>query len=66
MNEHEKINYVEFPTKDIEATKAFFSTVFGWSFIDYALNTPLSQMKVSTAAFSNPICTKSVLSRNGV
>ena len=55
MNEHEKINYVEFPTKDIEATKAFFSTVFGWSFIDYALNTPLSQMKVSTAAFSNPI-----------
>jgi len=35
MNEHEKINYVEFPAKDIEATKAFFSTVFGWSFIDY-------------------------------
>ena len=25
MNEHEKINYVEFPAKDIEATKAFFS-----------------------------------------
>jgi len=35
MNEHEKINYVEFPAKDIETTKTFFNTVFGWSFIDY-------------------------------
>ncbi|MGH7885882.1 MAG: VOC family protein [Thermodesulfobacteriota bacterium] len=35
MNEHEKINYVEFPAKDLEATKTFFSQVFGWSFTDY-------------------------------
>ncbi|HEC13527.1 MAG TPA: VOC family protein [Acidiferrobacteraceae bacterium] len=35
MNEHEKINYVEFPAKNIEAAKEFFTTVFGWSFIDY-------------------------------
>ena len=35
MNQHEKINYVEFPAKDIEATKTFFNTVFGWSFADY-------------------------------
>lgn len=35
MNKHEKINYVEFPAKEIEATKAFFETVFGWSFVDY-------------------------------
>ena len=35
MNEHEKINYVEFPAKNIEAAKDFFATVFGWSFIDY-------------------------------
>ncbi len=35
MNEHEKINYVEFPARDLEATKAFFSTAFGWSFVDY-------------------------------
>jgi hypothetical protein len=35
MNEHEKINYVEFPAKDIEATKSFFNSAFGWSFIDY-------------------------------
>ena len=30
-----KINYIEFPAKNIEAIKAFFKTVFGWSFIDY-------------------------------
>lgn len=35
MPEHEKINYVEFPAKDIEVTKAFFTSVFGWSFVDY-------------------------------
>ena len=35
MNEHEKINYVEFPANDIEATKVFFTAVFGWSFVDY-------------------------------
>lgn len=35
MNEHEKINYVEFPAKDIESAKTFFSKVFGWSFTDY-------------------------------
>ena len=35
MNEHEKLNYVEFPANDIEATKTFFITVFGWSFTDY-------------------------------
>ena len=35
MNQHEKINYLEFPAKDIAATKAFFSAVFDWSFVDY-------------------------------
>ncbi|MFC1749445.1 VOC family protein [Pseudomonadota bacterium] len=35
MNEHEKISYVEFPAKDISATKQFFSAVFGWHFVDY-------------------------------
>jgi predicted enzyme related to lactoylglutathione lyase len=35
MNEHEKINYVEFLAKDIEATKAFFISAFGWTFVDY-------------------------------
>ena len=35
MNQHEKINYVELPAKDLAATKAFFESVFGWSFVDY-------------------------------
>ena len=29
MNEHGKINYVEFPARDIESTKRFFSAAFG-------------------------------------
>lgn len=35
MNEHEKINYVEFPSSDLEATKHFYTKVFGWSFQDF-------------------------------
>jgi predicted enzyme related to lactoylglutathione lyase len=35
MNLHEKMNYVELPAKDLAATKAFFQSVFGWSFTDY-------------------------------
>jgi len=29
---HEKINYVELPAKDFEATQKFFGDVFGWTF----------------------------------
>ncbi|MBL4807773.1 MAG: VOC family protein [Rhodobacteraceae bacterium] len=35
MNTHGKLNYVEFHSKDLEATKAFFIVAFGWSFTDY-------------------------------
>jgi len=35
MSKHESINYLEFPTRDIKASKTFFSTVFGWVFEDY-------------------------------
>ena len=35
MNLHEKINYVEFHARDLAATKAFFQSAFGWSFVDY-------------------------------
>lgn len=35
MPAHEKINYVEFPAKDLPATKTFFETAFGWQFTDY-------------------------------
>lgn len=32
---HHKINYIEFHSTDIERTKKFYATVFGWSFVDY-------------------------------
>lgn len=32
---HEKLQYVEFPANNLAATKAFFSSVFGWTFQDY-------------------------------
>lgn len=35
MNKHEKINYVEFPARDISATKRFFAAAFDWAFVDY-------------------------------
>ena len=35
MNKHEKINYLEFPSKDLTVTKRFFSEVFGWEFEDF-------------------------------
>lgn len=35
MPVHEKINYVEYPARQLAATKAFFETAFGWRFADY-------------------------------
>lgn len=35
MIPREVINYVEFPAKDIPASKAFFEQAFAWSFVDY-------------------------------
>ncbi len=35
MNQHEKIDYIEFPAKDLKVVKAFFAEVFGWDFVDY-------------------------------
>lgn len=35
MNINNKINYVEFPARDIAATKKFFTAAFGWTFEDF-------------------------------
>ena len=32
---HEKINYIEFPSNDLGKTKSFFAKVFDWKFMDY-------------------------------
>lgn len=34
MNHH-KIDYIEFPAKNITKIKEFYSSVFGWKFTDY-------------------------------
>jgi len=33
-----QMDYIEFPATDIEATKRFYNSVFGWSFTDYGPN----------------------------
>ena len=35
MRETGKINYIELPARELEATKQFFTDAFSWSFIDY-------------------------------
>lgn len=35
MSREHRIDYVEFASSDPAASRAFFETVFGWSFIDY-------------------------------
>jgi hypothetical protein len=35
MSRHEKISYVEYPSRDLTETKRFFEQAFGWAFQDY-------------------------------
>ncbi|BFM04986.1 VOC family protein [Halioxenophilus aromaticivorans] len=35
MNTTGKINYIELPCQDLAASKDFFTSVFGWGFVDY-------------------------------
>ena len=35
MSNHEKINYVELPARDLAKTKEFLNSAFGWTFTDY-------------------------------
>jgi uncharacterized protein len=35
MSNHHKIDYVEFPAKDMYKTKIFFAKAFAWKFEDY-------------------------------
>ncbi len=35
MPRHNKINYVEYPSRDLPSTKRFFQQAFGWTFQDY-------------------------------
>jgi hypothetical protein len=33
-----RIDYIEFPAKDLQKTKEFYSGIFGWKFEDYGPN----------------------------
>jgi len=35
MDNHEKLNYLEFPARDLNKTKGFFESAFGWTFEDF-------------------------------
>jgi len=35
VEQHRRIDYVEFPATDIDATKQFYTEVFGWKFRDF-------------------------------
>ena len=35
MHKHEKINYIELPSKKFQVSKDFFGSVFSWEFVDY-------------------------------
>ena len=38
MSTQDKIDYVEFPSRDLDKTKSFFSDVFSWEFKDYGMD----------------------------
>ena len=64
MKEHEKINYVELPACDLQATKKFFSQSFGWEFEDFGPDyTAFSNQGVDGGFFTSDM--KSVSSQGG-
>lgn len=61
MNEHEKLNYVEFPSADLQSTKAFFEKAFGWSFIDYGSEyTAFSGQGLDGGFFKADLCSNTI------
>ncbi len=35
MDRHHRIDYIEFAVSDLDASKQFYATAFGWRFTDY-------------------------------
>lgn len=59
MKAHEKVNYLEFPAADLNATKTFFETVFGWSFTDFGPDyTAFSEASVDGGFYRAELATK--------
>lgn len=59
VNVHEKLNYVEFGAKDLAATKAFFSSAFGWTFVDFGPEyTAFSNQGLEGGFFKSDTCSE--------
>lgn len=59
MNQHEHISYVEFPSTDIQASKAFFTQAFGWSFVDYGPDyCAFSDQGLDGGFYSSELCAR--------
>lgn len=59
MNQHEKLNYVEFSARDLTSTKSFFSAVFGWDFVDYGPDyTAFSNQGLDGGFFKSEACSQ--------
>ncbi|CZF80900.1 Glyoxalase-like domain protein [Grimontia celer] len=59
MNQHGKLNYVEFPARDLLATKSFFSEAFGWTFTDYGPDyTAFSDQGLDGGFFRADMCSE--------
>lgn len=56
MSQREMINYIEFPAKNIPATKAFFEKAFSWQFVDYGPEyTAFSQSGIEGGFFQSEL-----------
>ncbi len=59
MADHEKLDYVEYAARDIEATKAFFERAFNWRFEDYGPDyTAFSGQGLDGGFFRDSQCSK--------
>lgn len=60
MATHEKLNYLEFGAKDLDATKAFFREVFDWTFVDYGADyTAFENQGLDGGIFQSEHCSRS-------
>ncbi len=61
MSHHSKIDYVEFPARDIPASKTFFSKVFDWRFTDYGPDyTAFSNSGINGGFYQSELCATTV------
>ncbi|MDH5228946.1 MAG: VOC family protein [Gammaproteobacteria bacterium] len=57
MGQHDKINYLEYPAKDLKCTKEFFGQVFDWQFADYGEDyVAFSNAGINGGFFRSDLC----------